>query len=571
MSLAAPINTNSRLKVTVAIQSEYGWRRVRVGEVDLAVKGYGRIEDTAKVAAVLARFRDAPTVADAAKLLSTLDGHFALAAMGPDWALAAVDWVRSIPLAWAQGPDGWLIDDQAERLRRTLGLSEVDQEAALALGMAGYTIDVATIYRGVQQLGPGEFVLFAGGSAPQRHRYYCYRPWRADKPAYDPTRAQKELAELTLGLIDKTMKSIGNRVLAVPLSAGRDSRLIVSAAHHLGYRNIRTFAYGHPGNHEAKTSQAIAERLGLSWRFMPTRVSSMRRYFATDTHASYLTYADTLQSAPFVQDLPQIAALKDDGFIPPDAVLCNGNSGDYISGAHIVPEMRVPASGLSEPERLARIAGALFKKHFALWKVLQTPENRARIERQLRASLARASATLGDPTDDYGLYEYAEFQDRQCKYVITGQRIYEYLGHEWRLPLWDKAYLDFFENVPLEGKVCQGLYAGMLHEENWGGVWGEVPVNAKAIRPHWLRPLRFVAKLAHAPFGADAWHRFERQYFQYWMGGGGHSAIKPYGVAAADRRGARNGIAWLTEAYLNHHGFDYAGRPELGSTAGLRS
>ena len=166
---------------------------------------------------------------------------------------------------------------------------------------------------------------------------------------------------------------------------------------------------------------------------------------------------------------------------------------------------------------------------------------------------------LGDPADDYGLYEYAEFQDRQCKYVITGQRIYEFLGHEWRLPLWDKAYLDFFEGVPLEGKVGQRLYADMLTEQNWGGVWRDLPVNAKTVRPQWLRPLRFLAKLAHAPLGREAWHRFERRYFQYWMEGGGHSAVRPYGAVARDRRGARNGIAWLNEAYLERHGLDYAG------------
>ena len=212
-------------------------------------------------------------------------------------------------------------------------------------------------------------------------------------------------------------------------------------------------------------------------------------------------FADTLQSVPFVQDLTPIATLKADGFISPDAVIANGNSGDYISGGHVVPEMRAVATSLSEDERLKRITAALFKKHFALWAILQTPDNWARIERQLLASIMHAGASLGDPADDYGLYEYAEFQDRQCKFVITGQRIYEYLGHDWRLPLWDKAYLDFFEAMPLTGKANQRLYADMLEAEDWAGVWRNVPVNAKVVRPHWLRPLRFAAKLAHAPLG----------------------------------------------------------------------
>ena len=507
-----------------------------------------------------------PTVSDIAGVLADFDGHFAVAARGPGWAFAAVDWVRSIPLAFARCGGQWCIDDQALRLRDSagLGVGEIDPDAALALGMAGYTIDVATLYRGLQQLGPGELVLFTGDDAPRRHRYYCYRPWRADKPGYEPAKAQKKLAEITLALIDKTMKGIGGRTLVVPLSAGRDSRLIVSAAHHLGYRNIRTFAYGHPGNHEAQASRAIAERLGYQWRFVPTGIAAMRRYFQSETHASYDAFADTLQSAPFVQDLPQIATLKADGFIPPDAVLCNGNSGDYISGAHIVPEMRTVASGLSDHDRLKRITGALFKKHFALWQSLLTPANRERIERQLLGSLARAGAALGDPADDYGLYEYAEFQDRQCKYVISGQRIYEFLGHEWRLPLWDKVYLDFFEAIPLAGKIGQRLYADMLTAENWGGVWRDVPVNAKTVRPHWLRPLalpgqgrpRAARRRRLAPLRAAVFSVLDGR-----RRAGGDQALS---CDRADRRGARNAVAWLTESYLNGHGLAFDGQVLAG-------
>ncbi len=476
----------------------------------------------------LRRFGAATEAEQIGELLAGLDGHFAIVARGPGWTFAAVDYVRSIPLAFAKCGGRWYVDDQAARLRERVS-GDINRDAALALAMSGYTIDVATLYRDVQQLGPGELALFSVGTEPRRYRYYTYRPWRADKPAYDSAIAQKRLAETTLALIDKTMKSVGDRILAVPLSSGRDSRLIVSAVRHLGYRNVRTFAYGHPGNHEAVASRAIAERLGFPWKFVATGAASMRRYFSDGTHGSYCGVADTLQSVPFVQDLLPIATLKADGFLPRDAVICNGNSGDYISGAHVVPAMRTPQAGLSQEERLATITRALFNKHFSLWDALKTPVNQSRIERQLRDSVSRAGVTLGDPADDYGIYEYAEFQDRQCKFVISGQRIYEFLGFEWRLPLWEKAYLDFFEKIPLAGKANQRLYADMLTAANWGGVWHDMPVNAKTVRPNWIRPLRLMAKLAHGPFGRKAWHRFERRYLQYWMDGGGRSAIKPYG------------------------------------------
>jgi asparagine synthase (glutamine-hydrolysing) len=550
--------TKGASQVRVAIRPEFGWRHACVGDVRVWVKGYSRGVDAAAVAVLIAALPKLD-VDQTVDLIRKLDGHFAIVAAAHGVTFAAVDWVRSIPVAFAHCGDHWCIDDQALRLRDHAGFGphDIDADAALSVAMAGYTVDIATLYTGLQQLGPGEFVLFDGGESPQRHRYYCYRPWRADKPAFDAAVGRKALAETTLELIDRTMSGVGDRTLVVPLSAGYDSRLIVSAAHHLGHRNIRAFAYGHPDNHEAKASQAIAERLGIPWRFVPTSIASMRDYFLNGTHAAYCAFADTLQSVPFVQDLTSIACLKADGFVPADAVIANGNSGDYISGAHIVPEMRTLATNLTEQARLKRITTALMKKHFGLWSALQTPKNLRTIERQLLGSLSRADAQLGDPADDYGIYEYLEFQDRQCKFVITGQRIYEFLGHEWRLPLWDKTYLDFFEKVPLAHKVGQRLYAEMLVTENWGNAWHDVPVNAKTVRPHWLRPLRFLAKAAHAPLGRVAWHRFERRYIQYWMGGNAQSAIKPYRAVARDRRGARNAISWLSEAYLNGHSIDF--------------
>ena len=546
-------------RVDVAIFEEFGWRCETAGAVTVWIKGHGRVVDCARQ---IARLSTVPSFETISALLLDLNGFFALVAQGPGWTFAAVDWVRSIPVAWAETSTGSIVDDQAGRLaaRLSLGAADADPGSGLALGMAGYTIDIATLFPAVNQLGPGEFVLFRDGAPSARHRYYTYQPWRANKPAYDPVRSERNLAELTLALIDEIMRGLDGRMLVVPLSAGRDSRLIVSAARHLGYDNVRTFAYGKPGNHEALTSKAIAERLGYDWRFVPVSPAFMRKHYASADWRNYNRFADSLQSVPFVQDLPQIQMLKVDGYIPDDAVLCNGNSGDYISGLHVVPSMRTPPVYRDEDKRLEGIVTAVYDKHFALWQALRSSEARESITKQLKVSLARADAIPADPQNDYGLYEYAEFQDRQCKYVITGQRIYEYLGHEWRLPLWDKAYLDFFESIPLDGKVGQKLYADMLRNADWGGVWQNVPVNAETIRPGWIRPLRWAAKAVHAPLGRAAWHRSEKRWFSYWMEGGSQSAIVPYRQSAADRRGARHGIAWQAEAYLNAKGIDFGGR-----------
>lgn len=546
--------------------SRRAWKAAVGGAVEVSWVGYlygaGGFERLAGALAALA----APPRPDwIARHLRDLDGHFALVARGAGWTLAAVDRVRGIPLFYARVGSCWTIGDNGEELRREvgLGLGDLDEDAALALAMAGYTVARATLYRGLEMLGPGEFALFGAGVDPVRGRHYVYRPWQV-RQAGDATLG-RELAETTLGIFDKLVRSLDGRPVVVPLSAGRDSRLVASALRHLGYPNVRCFSYGLPGNFEAKAACAVAERLGYPWTFVPVTAAVQRRCFAGAAHREYLAFADTCASVPFEQDFLALETLKTRGFVPGDAVIANGNSGDYITGNHIHPSLLSPRPDLSPKAREERILEALLDKHFHLWEVLDTAGNRTRIVALLRASWSEAGAELGSPETDHGLYEYAEFQDRQCKYVITGQRIYEFFGHDWRLPLWDNDYLDFWQGVPLSAKAGQRLYANMLASCDWGGVWHDIPVNAKTVRPAWLRPIRFAAKLAHAPLGRAAWRRFERRYLAYWMDNLGNYAVVPYARVFRDRRGARNAIAWLAERYLAAHGLEIA-----PGNAGLR-
>jgi asparagine synthase (glutamine-hydrolysing) len=528
-----------------------GWRLQRHNATRVWIRGYLEGNTSAGLARRLAALSGADPLDETAEALKGARGHFALVAATPNCVVAAVDWVRSIPLYFAEGGGAWRIDDRPERLRRAahIGDGAIDDDAALSLAMAGYTIDRATLYRGLGMLGPGECAVFRPHTPPAIRRYYAYRPWRV-AAASDGQALRRRLQELTLDVVRRMIASLGDRMLVIPLSAGFDSRLIASACRHLGYGNVRCFAYGRAGNFEAATSRAIAERLGYAWQFVPYTITRQRRFFEGAQHASYLAYADSCASVPFEQDLPALVALKDSGFIPGDAVIANGNSGDYVSGMHIPAALHEIPRDLDADARKRRIVGALSYKHFSLWRHLCGSKNKQRIEALLWRSIEAAGGALGDPETDHGLYEYAEFQDRQCKYVITGQRAYEFLGHDWRLPLWDNAYLEFWEAVPLRLKAQQALYSRMLTEADWGGVWRGIAVNAKTIRPRWIAPLRLIAKGAMAPAGREAWHRFERRFLQYWMDVTCSSAVVPYRVAARDRRGARHAVAWFAERYL---------------------
>lgn len=558
--------TKSVRGVHVAIEEEYGWRTIARGEATLRVKGYlngtgfTSARFTAQADGLIAAIGAGDTEG-ASRLLRLLDGHFALCIVTPAGVLAAVDRVRSIPLAYVREDDGLVIDDQASRLRRRLGLGveDIDPEAALAFAMSGYTIGAATLYKGMRQLLPGEFLLYeAGQSTSSVQRYGVYRPWRVEPRRRDVL--LNELGEVTLGILDKLARSAAGRQILVPLSAGMDSRLIVSGLAHLGHRNVMCFSYGMKDNYEARAASKIAAHLGYGWTFVPFTHRYARAAFLSDLHRQYHAFADNATATPVEHDFLALLRMNGAEWVDKDAILVNGQSGDYITGSHIPPSLSQPLLSKHQEERNAAVFEAIVAKHYGLWPGLKTRENLCRIKTMLWTELQKTGAPFDDPETSFALYEFSEFQNRQCKYVVAGQRAYEFFGYEWRLPLWDKDYLDFWERTPLSAKVNRNLFRAMLEKADWGGVWRDWPT-PRYLVPRWIVPIRFAAKLACAPFGKAFWHRMERHLFAYWMDIISNYDIVRYRDVLLAPRDHRNGLSWLTRSYLSQRGMEFDGGP----------
>lgn len=540
------------------------WRHAYIEGNELWLAGHviGRSGD--ELARELGQVAPAADESRMARWLADLDGHFALVARGRDWRLAAVDRVRSIPLAYRRRPETTLVSCSALDLLDDSTISDdvIDREAGLSIGMMGYTVGSATLHREVRQLQPGEF-LFQGseGSSDAEpvvvRRYARYEPWRvAEAPVEE---FQRGLAAVTRSVFEKLVASCDGRPIAVPISAGLDSRLVAAALRELGYRDVLCFSYGHHGNYEAQAGRAVSERLGYKWTFVPLTRAVQRSTFTSSEFRSYLRYADQLCATPFIQDFAAILSLRDRGWLPPDALIVNGQSGDFISGGHIPVALLSPSATAGPVAWSERAIAAYLDKHARLWAELATPENDRIIAARIRSRWAHAAAPTDDPAAVHGLYEHAEFENRQAKYTINGQRAYEHLGFEWRLPLWDREYLDFWQAVPLRLKWGQRLYRSFLWSENWGGVWEgfESPFYTT---PRWAAAIAKLGRLVAGRNGYGRWEAIEQRYLSYWTDKVNNYALIPYRTVVADRRGHRNAISWHTEAYLAQHGLRFDGQ-----------
>lgn len=549
----------SEASAKVDILPEYGWTKTILPGATFWFKGHlvidGLCVQKSGAAGHLAGILAGLSPVDAGKLLRKADGHFAFAC---EWesgrVLAAVDRMRTIPLAYAHGPESWIVDDQALRLQRSLRAEEPDSEASLEFAMAGYTLGRDSLFKEIKQLQTGELAMFEPNCDPVVHRYDMYRAWNIERE-YSREDWLYQLESVTKRLFTKLAESLNGRRVMLPLSAGLDSRLVASGLKHVGYGNVHCYAYGLPGNFEAAASCDIASRLGYSWTFVPYTRSTVSACAATPEFRRYLDFADTLCAVPFVQDFMAVRNLRDMGMVPDDAVFINGNSGDFISGGHIQPQMFHLRPDLDSQALRQLIVETVLSKHFALWGDLVKAGNKERVRLRLLSLIDTCEPESLTPETAHGVYESIEFESRQAKYVISGQRVYEFFGFDWRLPMWDGMYLDFWSRVPLEHKIRQNLYVDFLESADWGGVWKSY-VPRRWVSPKWVRPLRLACKFACLPAGRDQWHAIEKRLFTYFTDIlCTHATVPvPYSRFLASRRGPRHSMAFRCEDYLLRKG-----------------
>lgn len=532
------------------IQENKFWKKHIVDNISLWIKGYIYSHTVEEIIDICKDIK----ADDVEDFINSMDGHFALVVQRDDLTFMAIDKIRSTPLFFAKIQNDFFIDSDPKNLISLNGFDKtVDEDAKLEISMAGFTIGNKTLYKKLHSLKAGELIIFKDNNF-KYIQYYKYFG-EIEEKSYDEY--IEELSEVTLNMFKKMLNQIGDRQIIVPLSAGNDSRLVVSVLKYLGATNVKCYSYGSIGNFEAGIAKIIAAKLGYEWKFIPLTHKSEKKFYASNEYKEYLAYCESYSSVPYIQSLSTIKYLKEINYIDDDAIFINGNSGDFISGSHINKMMKSIEKLISYEERKENILNNLIDKHFSLWGYLKTEENLSLIKKNLWNEITLACGDLKEKEFDHLYYEYSEFIDRQSSYVISGQKAYEYYGHEWRIPLWDDEYLFFWQKVPAKFKINQKLYTDMLKKKNFGNVWdNDIPVNKETITPKWIIPLRFICKIPFGLFGIkgkDAWKNFEKSIFYYWMDVTHMSDTTSYFRMIRDIfKKPRSHVSWHTEDYLEN-------------------
>jgi len=435
------------------------------------------------------------------------------------------------------------LSNSASQLQESAGLYEKHPGSSLEFEMAGYTIGRKTLYEDLFQLQAGECLVFDKKRQDLKlNRYYRFqKDERVEKTEDD---LLDDLHEVVRTTFSKLIQSLNDSPVYLPLSGGLDSRFILAMLKEFKYDNIFTYTYGIQGLWEIKRAKRIAEFLKVKWHYIEFVPKETRKLFYTPDREKYYAFASGLNSIPHLAEYYALLRLRDENLIPDDAVVINGQTGDFLTGGHI------PAIINTENTDVNNLAKAIIEKHFSLWSNVKTEENVKTISECILESLDFPFDSKLSKQEFATQFEMFEWQERQAKYVVNGQRAYEWLGYDWRLPLWSDELMAFWQNVNWQNKIGQKLYKNFLRKRNFAGIFDIILPKEYSYMPFLIKVFRKsiggIGRMLSRDLSviSNQYSRYYMTYAPYYL----HTSYLDY---LTDAQWHRNPVSYWVRYYLN--------------------
>ena len=374
---------------------------------------------------------------DPEKGLRELNGVYAVVYEGSGRLFACCDRTRSFPLFYKMDDSGLTITDDPKTVVKE---KDTDDESIKIFLYTGYATGSRTLLKDIYQIQAGEYI-FRDKENFERKFYYRFRPAH---PVADRIVLENELTE-TLNRIGKDLcQSLKGKTAVLPLSSGYDSRLIAVLLKSAGMNDVITFTYGRKDNPEIELSRRTAQKLGFRWKYIEYDEITVKDFLSSDEFRSYFPFASACTSMFYLQEFFALQKLKE--IIPENSVFIPGHSGDTIAGSHLSDDM---TEELSKDALIDRI----ISKHFNMRPV--SSKNREFLSEEL---------TLAFEGKTFSGFDYEDWiiKERHGKFVINSNRIYDFFGFEYRMPLVDKRFMDIMSNAPSQLRAGKKLYDSVL-------------------------------------------------------------------------------------------------------------
>ena len=297
---------------------------------------------------------------DKNKLISILGNQFGILILHDNWVFTASDFTRSYPIYWKLNKTKIFLSPQARLIKKST--DKINHDQLQAYRMSGYTTNDQTLWKNIYNLKSGTYLIFTKKFDLSLKQYFTYQPWKIKKKRINIYKniLKQEINKLFLSII----KEAKGRRIIVPLSAGLDSRLIISGLKKYNYKNVKCFSYGLKNNFETIAAKKIAQKLGYKWKFVEIKYKEARVFYTSAKFNKYIRLTNDGVNVPSIHSLYAIDFLLKSKFITRNDIVINGNSGDFISGGHIPKNIKYLKNPSNKLQFLFdRIFDIHFKKH----------------------------------------------------------------------------------------------------------------------------------------------------------------------------------------------------------------
>ena len=469
------------------------------------------------------------------KKMHSWSGNFSLSIETPTTLLCVTDKIRSFPILINTNLGKICVFEYKKTLNKEMTL---DKDAALSFYYSGYTLSDSTLLNGVLSVPAGHYYICDKTTKKKKKmQYFSFKNKNFDKYEQNETNSIEKLHSIYTNIFKKVIDKCDGRKIVIPLSGGYDSRIVLSYLKYLKYPDILTFSYGNKGFWELDFAKKIAEKAGVPWLVYNLTSEDRDSFFSVSTQKFYWQ-ATNYEQVPQMNDFYAIRSLIDSLNIPRDAIVINGQSGDFTDGGHIPSEL----VGLTETNDAL---GKIKDKHFGLWM------NKSR-DADLQHILNKNEYILenfgfnNNSTENWRAFEEFEYLHRQSKSVVNGQRVYDHFGLDWHLPLWDTELLNFWMTEPLEFRFNRSLTKNYAKKVNLLGLF-DFPTSPQRVwdhMPFWVRFISFTfSKSNNVKFSNEILGNYYGTYGNYYP-------IKGYKQYLKKTRGHRNAFSFHSSYIL---------------------
>ncbi len=389
-------------------------------------------------------------------LFKEINGNFFVVSEMDYLVLVIADRINSFPIYYYRSINGLTISDRLPECGR---LSPKNLDEYLA---CGFVIGSRTVYQDVFQLQAGQVLIY-----DKRTNEYCCKNYYGHIHHKIPGRTDEwwinELREATKKTMDHMIERLNGRHVALFLSGGYDSKLIISELRKRNYENVTCIILGSEQTKDVIVAKKVAEALKYKYIHITVDKKFWREKQKSGYMDEYFMKCARFSAMPYLQGVV-LKDLIDNQMIPSNCVAVTGNSGDVVEGNDVTHCFHI-----GNMYCIDDLKKWIVNRHFMLNGMISAESvskefdffNYLVSEDLLKE---RKKVTAEEAED---IIEYFNWRERQCKYVVQDVRNYDYIigTVEWLLPLWDNEFVDFWLKVPYELRYDRRLYYQFLGNE----------------------------------------------------------------------------------------------------------